>query len=476
MNGLTGIMNDLFSPAFLDSFVERAVDAQPDALSEAVPDCASLGKAWQRCGIRPGDLVLLCLPNGKELLHQFFGVLMAQGIPALISPTMPTMRLREIAQAMGARAIAALRLPAGDLGALSFEKIGRLQIAMLAATPEPAGFPGEVVLLTSGTSGFASGCVFDFESLALNGERHANSLGQRTDDTVLISLPQYFSFALSALTLGSLVNGNRLVISGPPFNPVVYGKTIDDLGVTMSALTPVLIRPMLKADPSSLTKTRVLSVGGDMLEADLVGRLVELREGRDLYLTYGLTQAGPRVSTLAAHTAAPSRYSSVGLPLDGTTVFLRPMDNGSGQSQLFVTSDTVMKRTIGRVEGRLHNDLVAPKTIATGDAFRQDEDGYLFYMGRLSDFISRKGEKVSLAAVRRHAAQLANVVSVKTRTITLEDGSQDFDLELSIDANSFAGHDASETHKALGRFLRRTEMPRTIHIHPEDESTTERYK
>jgi acyl-coenzyme A synthetase/AMP-(fatty) acid ligase len=244
----------------------------------------------------------------------------------------------------------------------------------------------------------------------------------------------------------------------------------------MSALTPVLIRPMLKADPSSLTRTRVLSVGGDMLEADLVGRLVELREGKELYLTYGLTQAGPRVTTLAAHTAVPSRYSSVGLPLDGTTVFLRPMNDGSGQSQLFVSSETVMKRTIGRVEGRLHNDLVAPKTIATGDAFRQDEDGYLFYMGRLSDFISRKGEKVSLAAVRRHAAQLANVVSVKTRLITLDDGTQDFDLELSVDDSAVASQDADEMHKALGRYLRRTEMPRTIHIHSADESTTERYK
>ena len=33
----------------------------------------------------PGDLVLLCLPNEVELLNQFFGVLMAGGVPALLA-------------------------------------------------------------------------------------------------------------------------------------------------------------------------------------------------------------------------------------------------------------------------------------------------------------------------------------------------------------------------------------------------------
>jgi acyl-CoA synthetase (AMP-forming)/AMP-acid ligase II len=471
-------MNDFLSPHILDSFVERIVDAQPEALSETIPDCMSLGKAWQQLGLRPGDLVLLCLPNGRELLHQFFGVLMAQGIPALVSPTMPAARLNEIAQTMGARAVAAFRLPSGDLGAESFDTIGFLQIALFKPTPDPAGMPGEVVMLTSGTSGFSSGCVFNFESLVLNGKRHADSIGQRADDTLLVSLPLYFSFALSALTLGSLSCGSRMIISGPPFNPVVYRRALEDYGITVSSLTPILIRTMLKSesDTSTLSKLRILSVGGDLLEPELVARLVEVREGRDLYLTYGLTQAGPRVSTLAAHTEPPSRYASVGLPLEGTSVFLRPVGDGSNLEQLFVSSSTVMKRAIGRVEGRTHNDLVAPHTIATGDAFRQDEEGYLYYMGRLNDFISRKGEKISLAAVRRVAAQLPNILSAKTLVNAHQDGSQDFDLELRIAMNELYPGAHEDVRKQLGRFLRRTEMPRNLHLEPADGNTIERYK
>src|ERR1700689_5165178 len=110
-----------------------------------------------------------------------------------------------------------------------------MQVAMFPPAPEPAAAPGEVVLLTSGTSGFASGCVFDFEALLLNGKRHADSIGQRKDDVLLVSLPLHFSFALVAQALASLVCGNRLIISGPPFNVAAYQRTLENWGVTVSS-------------------------------------------------------------------------------------------------------------------------------------------------------------------------------------------------------------------------------------------------
>jgi acyl-CoA synthetase (AMP-forming)/AMP-acid ligase II len=326
--------------------------------------------------------------------------------------------------------------------------------------------------MTSGTSGVSSGCVFDVESILLNGSRHANAIGQRAEDTVLVSLPLFFSFALSAQALSSLTCGNRLVISGPPFSLVGYRKTLEDYGVTISSLTPMSVRSTLQTDPSAFADLRVLSVGGDALAPDLVARLVELRKGKDVYITYGLTQAGPRVSTLAAHAEPSSRYSSVGLAHEGTSVRLRPIEDGSGRKQLFVTSETVYKRSIGRVEGRSKNDLVGPHTIATGDWFDQDKDGYLYYKGRLSDFISRKGEKISLATVRRLAAELPHVVGAKTLVFKHADGTEDFDLELRVHASAFTPGERD----MLTNMLRRTEMPRAIRIEPASELDGQRYK
>jgi long-chain acyl-CoA synthetase len=461
------------SPQFLDSFVKRTVEALPDGASHCAPCCESIGQRWQRLGLRPGDVVLLCLPNGKELLNQFFGVLMAQGVPALVPPNMPAARLGEIFKALGARAIGAFRLPSGDFFGQRHEEIGQLRVAMFPPALEPAAAPGEVVLLTSGTSGFASACVFDFDALLLNARRHADSIGQRSDDTVLVSLPIYFSFGLVSQVLASLVRGSRLIISGPPFNARLYEKTLREYGVTVSSLTPVLARSLIHSSASYLRELRVLSVGGDALEPDMVGRLVELRQGGELYLTYGLTQAGPRVSTLAVHAEGPYRYSSVGLPMEGTSVCLRQTSDANGLKELYVASDTVMKRPIGRVEGRSHHDLVGPKTVATGDAFEQDGDGYLYFKGRLSDYISRNGEKISLAAVRRLASRLPHVISARTTVIGCADGGEDFDLELSLSASLDAPLDPREMLRGV---LRRTEMPRTVHIQTTNESSAHGYK
>ena len=132
-------MKSFLSPQLLDSFVERAIDALPSGFPTATPDCAALGKAWKRHGLRPGDLVLLCLPNSRELLHQYFGVLMAGGVPSLLPPNVHAARLREIATTMGAFAIAALRLPTGDLGAQSYSTVGPLQAALPSSSARAGG-------------------------------------------------------------------------------------------------------------------------------------------------------------------------------------------------------------------------------------------------------------------------------------------------------------------------------------------------
>ena len=144
-------------------------------------------------------------------------------------------------------------------------------------------------------------------------------------------------------------------------------------------------------------------------------RLVELRKGKEVYITYGLTQAGPRVSTLAAHAEPCSRYSSVGLPHEGTAVSLHPVEDGSGRKQLYVNSATVMKRADWPRRGPATTTWWRRGRLPRATPSSMDEDGYLFFKGRLSDFISRKGEKISLATVRRLASGLPHVVSAKTQ-------------------------------------------------------------
>jgi long-chain acyl-CoA synthetase len=467
-----GKLNQMLSPSSIKDFLDRVheVDPEPSAGGENASFTA-IAEQWLALGIRPGDVILFCMPNGKAMLEHFFGALLAGGVPALVGPNTPSVRLRELARATDAFAIISVRPLPADVFASPAATIGGARAYRTGSDSiPPAAAPGEVVLLTSGTSGFASGCLHDFSSLLLNAERHAQSIGQRDSDTVLVNLPLYFSFALVAQALASFVRGNRLVIGGPPFHQPTYLKSLTQFGVTISSLTPILVRQLIQAQAHLPGELRVLSIGGDTLPTHQVEELLRLRPGGELYLTYGLTQAGPRVSTLAAHAEPSSRFGSVGLPLQGTKVHFEEVAGAPGMKQMFVTSATVMKRRIGLIDGEPASFRPVHGTVATGDVFEQDDAGYLFFQGRLSDYIVRHGEKVCLAAVRRVALRFPNVVRART-LVSKHDYGEDFDLVLDT-ANGSEGDYAG----LLRTWLRRSEMPRTIRVVHNAEAHTSAYK
>lgn len=444
-------------------FLARVHDglSAPPSAAESKSSLEHLQRRWLELGIRPGDVIVLSLPNGALLLNQFFGVLLAGAVPVLLPPTCPGQRLRELASLLAARAIVGSRLLASRLASSTLEPLAASFAAVLPTEEPPRTQPGEVILLTSGTSGFLSGCVFALEDLLLNAERHADSIGQSDRDTVLVNLPLHYSFALVAQALATFQRGGRLVVDGPPFTISSYSTVLSQSGATISSLTPSLARMLLACDGLIARQPRVLTVGGDCFGGDEVARLLTLRGDRELYITYGLTQAGPRVSTLAAHNEPESRFASVGRPISGTSVFAKPISNGSELKQLFVSSQTVMRRHIGIVEGRATEDVsqgrsFASRTVATGDIFEQDAHGYLYFRGRLSEFIIKNGEKLCLAAVRRIALQLPGVIHAKTQALAAADGGQDYDMLL------FVSTPAHDYETLLQRQLRKTEMPRRI--------------
>jgi acyl-CoA synthetase (AMP-forming)/AMP-acid ligase II len=452
-------------------FLANARDASPESSAVGgVSEIEAIGRRWAQCGLSPGDLILFCLPSGIMLLEQFFGALLGGFVPALVAPGTPSIRLLELARVLRVRAIAAPRVNAAALGADKSRRLGAIEAAFFDQHAPSLTKPAEVVLLTSGTSGFASGCVFGIEQLLLNGRRHAESIGQSADDTVLVSLPLYYSFALVAQALATLACGGRIVLDGPPFQAERYARTVSKFGISISSLTPILVRSLLQSERALSETPRVLTVGGDSLAPEHVARLIEQRPAKELYLTYGLTQAGPRVSTLAAHREPASRYGSVGRPLAGTRVSLQPVIAGSDIKQLYVSSETVMRRRIGLTEGRANEDTLSEGTVATGDLFEQDAEGNLFFLGRLTDFIVRNGEKISLAAVRRAALQLPDVVNVRTNVVRSATGSEDFDLTLYLSAPR------QDCARLLQNRLRRAEMPRNIHVETNGKSFTGGHK
>ena len=450
---------------FLDR-IQDLTDSGP--LEQSVEQLAA---SWRAHGLRPGDVVLVALPNGAGLLAHVFGILLARGVPALVSPSAPASRQQSLVEALPARALVAMRRPAPQAQDVERFALGRAEVALFSDTLPPGAQPGEMVLLTSGTSGFASGCVFDLEALFRNALRHADAVGLRAGDRVLVDLPLYYSYSMVAQAFASLLRGADLIIRGPPFQPASYLRILAERGITVSALTPLLVRSLLQHGGPFPEEMRCLGVGGDVLSPEHVAQLVRLRPRGELYLTYGLSEAGPRVATLAAHAEPQHRFASVGLPLPGVQVSLSPRQPG-GHKELIVSSDTVMKRRIGFVEGEKLLALRAPGVLATGDRFEIDADGYLYFQGRFSDFLVKGGEKICMASVRRLATTLPGVITARTQVISGSEG-DDYEMVLTVAGAPSA---TEQLAGALARLLKIAERPRSIQVVSADEATTSLHK
>lgn len=455
-------MTDLVLPltrSDVNSHLDCAVDLEP--AETAAPSLDQVADALSGLDVRPGEVVLIAMSNGTPLLRCFFGVLFHGGVPALVGAGTPSARIRSIAEKLGARTLIAPSGIAAYRG-LPRRSMGTVDALRWEGVDPRFHDPGDVIILTSGTSGVLSGCLHRFTSLARNAARHAASVGLRASDTMLVNLPLNFSYALVAQAISGMMTGARLVVAGPPFTPAAYTRALTDNRVTSSSLTPFMVRNLLGGGWKPPASLRMLTVGGEALEEEVTRFLLARFPELEVYLTYGLTEAGPRVSTLAAHLEPPSRLASVGLPLPGVRASLRDVGE-DGVGELLVSSDTVLRRKVGVEEGRASACFAGPQQIATGDLFRI-EDGYLYFHGRLSDFVVTRGVKVSLSSVRRMAASVPGVVTSTTRSYTAEDGDTRFDIDLYLDDVSPAA--SASAKRSLLRRLMRTELPNRIRTLP----------
>ncbi|MFI1160775.1 class I adenylate-forming enzyme family protein [Streptomyces sioyaensis] len=443
------------------ALLSRTIDLSRPEGADTGPTFDDVLADFQQLELAEGTPVVIALSNGVHLLKQYFAVLLNGCVPLAVSPSTSSVRITALAEHLKAGALIAARIDPNRYGTNMVHEVGAQQaVGLSMGGPQGAYRAGEVLMLTSGTSGMFSACLHRVDSLLRNARRHSTAVGIDADDRLLISLPLYYSYAIVAQAMTALVTDAGLVISGPPFNPAAYRATIERYGITSSSITPTIARQLLETGDALPAPLRSLAVGGDRITPEHVSGLLELNPGGELYLTYGLTEAGPRVATLAAHLEPVHRHTSVGLPMDGVTVSLRNTD-ADGVGELIVATDTALLRKIGP---SARQPLLDQGLVASGDLFKRDADGYLYYQGRLSDFVVIRGEKVSLYSIRQAAQTIPGVARCVPTVGQDDDGENCIDLEIHAPEPVLVTE--AMVQDALRPLLMRSERPRHITVVP----------
>jgi long-chain acyl-CoA synthetase len=376
-------------------------------------------------GCRPGDKVVLMMPNGPEAFVAYPAIWRA-GL--VVIPVLFVLEARELAYIVvnsGAKivitspdvlpkvreALAMLpnetdpgALPAavrvivtGDdaqPGCISYETLVRSSRPLGEIVPRE-GSDIATILYTSGTTGQPKGVVQTHRNLHANALNARNSATMRDrGESVLLVLPLAHTFGLSVLVSGYLF-GSRGVLMRR-FDPEQALALIEQHKITYMAGVPtmfVLMTMLPNADRYDTSSVKRWLVGAaPMPMAQL--RAFEAKFGGAMYVGYGLSEASPSVAS--ERDDFPRKPGSTGKPLAGVHVKIVDDDGRD-----------VPRGTIGEICARGENispgyyenpgataEMFRDGWLFTGDMGYLDEDGYLFVVERKKDLIIRGGLNV----------------------------------------------------------------------------------
>jgi mycobactin salicyl-AMP ligase len=409
-----------------------ATASSPQRLSYAElnerADHAAAGLA--ELGIRPGDRVLLQLPNGCEFAVALFALLRAGAIPVMC---LPGHRAAELGHFAAISQANALLIPDTATGfdyrpmalGLLHDHPGLCHVivdgdpgpfvswSQVCANPDrppiphtsDPGFPA-LLLVSGGTTGMPKLIPRTHDDYVYNATASAEVCELSDNDIYLAALPVAHNFPLACPgLLGAMTVGATTVFTTDP-SPEAAFAAIARHGVTVTALVPALAKLWAQAtdwEPVTPTSLRLLQVGGAKLDAKDARRIRET-------LTSGLQQVFGMAEGLLCYTRPDDPPELVektqGRPLSADDE-LRIVDEdgqpvpAGAEGELLVRGPYTLNGYF-RAEGDNARSFDPDGFYRSGDLVRQLADGYVEVTGRIKDVIHRGGETIAAGDLEEH--------------------------------------------------------------------------
>ena len=410
-------------------------DSDRIGYAEADRRSAELARGLIACGAGKGTHVGLLYPNGTDFV---VGMLAAARIGAVVVPfsTFATAReLREqlvdsdvqillsaksfrshdyvarLAEVLAVRDFAScdrLFVPAVPQlrhVAVNCERVDRLaeviEPSLLEAMEDDVdGSDPLAIIYTSGSTSTPKGVLHTHAAL-LGHQKNLNTIrGLAAGDKLFCNSPFFWIGGYAFGLLATLVAGSTLICS----NAEDAGDTLDLLETEKPTMTNGFVAGIayLAADPSFAQ--RDLS---SMQRGNLYPIMAPAARPADPELRHnmlGMTEAGSVVLISGDESDQPEkRRGSYGKPAPGfATKIIDP--DAAGVGELCIRGPFVMQRYHKRSREECFD---ADGWFHTGDLVRTDDDGFVYFVGRLGAMIKTAGANVSAAEVEKAIAKVA---------------------------------------------------------------------
>lgn len=380
-----------------------------------------------KAGVRKGDVVMLALPNIEQSIIATYACSRIGAIASMIHPKLSPDEFESAVKKLQPKIVF---LSDVNMGAYFSRCHGARRVLCHFCIYDYIGLPrskyfeaydgdGEEIMFymqSGGTSGepktvaISSRCA---NAMANNLLAH---LGDKFDshNAMLVVLPMFHGFGLCVGMHAAICTDMHVVLQ-PIFNAKKTARIIKKQKITTILAVPRMVQKLLACDEfngKGISSIEDVFVGGDTVDKELVRkfdeRMKECGGKGTLSPGYGLTET----ASVCTVTNVDFVDGSVGKPLKN--VFVKIVDEdlkelpvGSvgellvGGEQMmtgYVGDEEATKKALIRLDGRTW--------VRTGDYFRQDEQGRLFFMGRKKRLIKISGINVFPTEIEKVVKEL----------------------------------------------------------------------
>jgi len=404
-------------------------------------------KGLQMLGIGPDTRVGLFMPNVPQYVPSLFGALKTGATAVNLSPLLAPRELAHMIEDSGtkvmitidlkllcdrvpallaetclekvvvARMADALPFPKNKLYALAKRK----SVATIPSDAQHMSFdelvandgdyeapeldPATTVALlqyTGGTTGVPKGAMLSHAAITAADAMYAawgDQFRERPGDENKISLvlPLFHIFGLSVVLLGAIRDRSEIILYPQPDIGLML-KDIARKKPTILPGVPTLFTAIANHPDAASTDFSSLTYcasGGAPLPPEVQAKFREVT-GVQVYEGYGLTETSPAATGQVRRNEY--RVGSCGVPLPGTTIEIRSLDDGKTVLKLGEIGEICIKGP-QLMLGYWKRDAETKEVLKrgwlyTGDTGFMDDDGYLFIVDRKKDLILSSGFNV----------------------------------------------------------------------------------
>jgi len=257
------------------------------------------------------------------------------------------------------------------------------------------------IQFTSGTTGFPKGATLTHRNILNNGFFIGECMKLTSEDRLCIPVPLYHCFGMVLGNLACFTHGATIVYPNDGFDPLTVLQTVQDERCTGLHGVPTMFIAELdhpRFSELDLSTLRTGIMAGSPCPTEVMKRVVEQMNLREITIAYGMTETSPVSCQSSTDTPLAKRVSTVGTVQPHLEIKIVDPDTGAvvpvGQRGEFCTRGYSVMHGYWGDEEKTREAIDADGWMHTGDLATMDAEGYVNIVGRIKDMVIRGGENI----------------------------------------------------------------------------------